>query len=283
MWHWRSIVNGSMAELREEPNIDALALRAIRSWVHRNCGISFSSDQDELFAGRIKGLCRDVKLPVVAVLRKIESGDRDITLRVAEAVSTNYTFFFREPEIFNFYTRTVVPSFADAPLRVWSAAASSGDEAYSIAIASYEALGESAYSQVRILGTDISERQVRYAEAGVYPRDQTALIDAKRKERWFRSTPDGKIHVADAIKRMCMFRRLNLTQHPWPFEQRFQVIFLRNVLYYFEPAVRKRILDACYDAVEPGGYMITSLTEPMIDVSTRFQMVQPAIYRRGVR
>lgn len=257
------------------------ALRAVQHWVKKNCGISFSKDQGPLFADRIRTVCRELKLTVEGLSAKLEARDHDTMLRVAEAASTNYTFFFREPDIFSYFTHTILPSFSHArEVRIWSAAASSGDEAYSIAIASHESLGDEALRRVRILGTDISQRQVHFAEAGVYPRDQTSLLDPARAARWLRVGSHGKAHVVPELKAMCTFRRLNLAQTPWPFEQRFHVIFLRNVLYYFEVPMRKRILDACFEAVEPAGYLITSLTEPMLDMTTRFHSVRPAIYRR---
>jgi chemotaxis protein methyltransferase CheR len=273
-----------MSEAISRARREGESLTTIRRWVHSNCGISFSGEQDGLFAERIHALCREVKLTVCGLREKIDAGDHKLTLKLAEAVSTNYTFFFREPEIFDYYMRVIVPGLSRAgELRVWSAASSSGDEAYSIAIASHEVLGDDALSRVRILGTDISERQLRCAELGLYPRDQTALLDGRRRARWFEQTSDAKLQVVTALKHMCTFRRLNLTMQPWPFTQRFQVIFLRNVLYYFEPPARKKILQGCHDALEPDGYLITSLTEPMLDVTSSLEMVRPAIYRRGQR
>jgi chemotaxis protein methyltransferase CheR len=88
------------------------------------------------------------------------------------------------------------------------------------------------------------------------------------------------MRVVRELRELCTFRRMNLTQFPWPFENRFHIIFLRNVLYYFERPIRPRILECCYDVSVPGGWLLTSLTEPMLDIKTRWRRVAPAIYQR---
>jgi chemotaxis protein methyltransferase CheR len=258
-------------------------LTNLRSWVQRQSGITFSREQEALFAERIAGLCRDLKLSPETLHNKLTMGDKAVALRLLEAASTNYTFFFREPEIFSYLVEQVFPALPEVPLRFWSAAASSGDEAYSLAICAREYFGESAQARLRILGTDISDRQVRIAEQGTYPKLQLAQLGDRRLARWFTPALGGQLRIAETIRQMCTFRRLNLAQRPWPFEQRFHVIFLRNVLYYFEPPVREQLLEACYQSAEPGAVLITSLTEPMVDVKTRWRMVRPAVFVRAGR
>lgn len=260
---------------------DNTTLREIRAWIKRQSGITFSADQDAQFADRVAGLCRELKLGPEQLLLKVTQGDKVASQRLVEVASTNYTFFFREPESFAFLIERVLPELPDGPLRFWSAAASSGDEAYSLAMAVCETLGDAGRSRTRILGTDISGRAVESAEAGVYPRDQVSQLATARLSRWFAPAGKNQLRVSDQLKQMCTFRRFNLTQTKWPFEQRFHVIFLRNVLYYFEPRTRRRILEACYDAAEPGAVLITSVTEPMVDVTTRWTALRPAIFRKN--
>lgn len=255
-------------------------LRSLRAWVARHYGISFSRDQLRLFTDRVDGVCRDAGLTREGLLEKLRGGDAELSKRFAEAVSTNHTFFFREPESFEFLARSIFRTLPDGPLRFWSAAASSGDEAYSLAITAIEVLGSDATSRLRILGTDISERQIRAAEHGSYPLFQLQQVHPERITRWFVAAPRHHLRVVQTLRDMCTFRRMNLTLHPWPFEQRFHVIFLRNVLYYFDAPTRRDIVEACFDATEPGGFLVTSLTEPMLELSTRWTQVKPAIYRR---
>lgn len=264
------------------PSPDAqAALGALEQWVRASFGISFTADQRGTFEARIGGLCRELGCDAPRLLARLAAGDRDATLKLAEAVSTNHTMFFREEEVFAYLAREIAPQLPAGELRLWSAAASSGDEACSLAITFLERLGAAAGTQVKILGTDLSERQVRAAEQGVYPLTQLQRLSPERRRRWFRPAGLGQFQVVPEVRGMCTFRRMNLTQLPWPFEQRFHVVFLRNVLYYFSPSTRRAVVEACFDVVEPGGWLITSLTEPMLDLVTRWTPVRPGVFRRG--
>lgn len=256
-------------------------LEALERWVREKLGITYGSDQRGLFAERITGLCRTLSLSVEQILQQLLRGDSRIMLSLAEVVSTNYTFFFREPESFELVSKRVLPSLPPGPLRFWSAATSSGDEAYSLAMIAREQFGQAAPERVRILGTDVSERQLAIAESRVFLREQLGPTDQIRLARWFEPAANGGVRVLPEVAELCTFRRLNLAQLDWPFERRFHLIFLRNVLYYFEPPVRQAILERCYDFAEPGAFLITSLTEPMIDVRTRWKALQPAVYRKS--
>lgn len=260
----------------------AAAVGQLRSWVQSNAGITFSDEQAPLFRDRVLSLCGETGVSALQLWERVAGGDRRLALRVAEVASTNYTYFFREPEAFALFREHTLRDFAREPqLRVWSAASSSGDEAYSIAITAHEALGDVAYHYVRVLGTDISGRALKLAEEAAYPNDQLSDVSPERRARYFQSAPPHRFALQRAVRDMCMFRRLNLTQGPWPFEHRFHAIFLRNVLYYFDEHTRAQVLERCYDAIEPGGYLFTSLTEPLMELRTRFQLVRPAVYRRS--
>jgi chemotaxis protein methyltransferase CheR len=256
----------------------------LRSWVQANAGISFSDEQASLFGDRVRTLCDELGITAPELCGRVLSGDRRLGHKLADAASTNYSYFFREPDALQFFRDHTLQDFAHEPqIRVWSAAAATGDEAYSLAITAHEALGEAAQRYVRILGSDISLRALKVAEQGVYPVEQLAEVEPGRRARYFRSVTPSRFAVDAALRDMCTFRRLNLLQRPWPFENRFHAIFLRNILYYFDEPVRREVLEHCYDAIEPGGYLFTSLTEPLMDVHTRWVQVRPAIYRRGAR
>ena len=254
-------------------------LEALQDWVQMHSGIAFTRDQVELFSERIAGLCRELALGPETLLARLERGDRALSRRVAEVVSTNYTYFFREPDVFDYVAQQVLPQLPTGALRIWSAATASGDEAYSLAMLCLEQLGQEALLRVRILATDLSERQLAAAERGIYPREQLATLSPERLARWF-SPCEGGASVSDSARQLCTFRRFNLTQRSWPFEKRFHLIFLRNVLYYFEERTRQRILEDCFDVAEPGAFLVTSLTEPMLGLRTRWTVVRPAVYRR---
>ena len=257
---------------------DARDLAVLRETVRARFGIHFTPERLPLFESHARALCASSGLSLPELLRRVLDGDPKLLARLAERVSTNYTFFFREAEVFDWVANTLFPVLPPGPLRFWSAAASSGDEAYSMAMLALERLPDAA-SRVRILGTDLSERQVLAAEQATYPAGQLSQT-GQRLARWFEPAGLGQHRVRLEARALCTFRKMNLTASPWPFTQRFHVIFLRNVLYYFEPDVRRRVVEACYDAAEPGAWLITSLTEPMLDLATRWRPEAPALFRK---
>jgi chemotaxis protein methyltransferase CheR len=260
---------------------DPSVISQLQRWVRERFGIVYADAQRDSFMQRVDGLCLDANLSADALLVRVASGDEALARRLGDVVSVNHTYFFREPEAFEHLARVALPALASGPVRVWSAASSSGEEAYSIAITAQEALGSAATSRVRILGTDISQRALDHAEAGLFSPAQVEGLDASRRLCWFAPRGPERVEVAPALREMCTFRRLNLTRAPWPFTQRFHVIFLRNVLYYFEREAREQIMASTWDHAEPGAWLVTSLTEPLFDVKTRWQAVRPAIYRKA--
>jgi chemotaxis protein methyltransferase CheR len=257
-------------------------LFAIQRWVETHCGIRFAPEQENFFRTRIDALCRTERLSLGELHARLLHGDRTLILRVAEAVSTNYTEFFREGESFDFFAKVILPAMP-GPVRIWSAAASSGEEAYSLAIVASQTLGEAqAAERVRILGTDLSERHVQAAESGIFAAERMTKLTPTQRA-WFDPAGLGHFRAHAALRRMTTFRRLNLTQGAWPFEQRFHVIFLRNVLYYFDAPTRQRVVEACYDAAEPGAFLVTSFTEPMLDLCTRWTQLRPATFVKAGR
>lgn len=266
--------------LARAADVDSGVISALREWVNTHFGIAFHPEQEQHLRDCVETLCNEVRLDPQTLLGEVRGGRRTLTLKLAEAVSTNYTYFFREPQMFEFFQRSILP-VVRGELRVWSAATSGGDEAYSIAIACREHFGDSMRAPVRILGTDISARQIRLAEEGIYPRQHLESLAPERVERYFRPAGLNQYAVRPEVKELCTFRRLNLTHFPWPFEQRFHVIFLRNVLYYFDKATCEAVLEACFQAAEPGAWLITSVTEPLVDVSTRWTPLSVGLFRRG--
>lgn len=261
---------------------DPAVINQLQRWVRDRFGIVYAEAQRDSFVQRVEGLCHGAKLAPDALLSRVSTGDDVLARRLGDVVSVNHTYFFREPEAFEHLARVALPAVSAGPVRIWSAASSSGEEAYSIAITAQEALGPSATSRVRILGTDISQRALEHAEAGLFSAVQLEGMDPGRRLCWFAPRGPERVEVAPALREMCTFRRLNLTRAPWPFAQRFHVIFLRNVLYYFEREAREQIMASTWENAEPGAWLVTSLTEPLFDVKSRWQAVRPAVYRKAL-
>ncbi len=254
------------------------AFASIRSWILTHLGLVFDGDRGAMLAGRLH--TRVGSRDLTSVSRALSAGDEAAIELVVELAATNHTYFFREPEAFRMVAEQVAPTLpTDRPVRVWSAATSSGEEAYSLAITLAAAMPRASRRWLRVLGTDVSAPHLATAERGEYPATGLRRVPAAHLACFASCGPD-KVRVVDEIRASCQFRRLNLTALPWPFEARFDVIFLRNVLYYFAPAMRHKIVDACFDVAAPGGWMFIGGLETLLDQTPRWQAVRPGVYRR---
>lgn len=263
--------------------LDGKALAQIRDWLSSRCGIFYPAHKDALLRQRLARVARSFDYVDLAGLAAgmFAEGRTDVQLAVMHAASTNHTYFFREPEVLKTFSEMILPDLAQhRDIRIWSAACSTGDEAYTIAILAAEKLGREALDRVRILGTDISEPVVARAELGVFPARQFAQTDPFIVQRYFQPTGIEQYVVRDVIRATCTFRRMNLKATPYPFNLPFQAVFCRNVLYYFDRADQVATVNALYDVVEPGGWLITSVTESVRQLGTLWEPVATGLYRR---
>jgi chemotaxis protein methyltransferase CheR len=255
----------------------------IRDWLCDHCGMSFPEKKRDLLTHRMAKVQERFGLSNLGALASelTKGDDVDLKLAVIHAASTNHTYFFREPQALDFFRDKILT--APCPgggLRVWSAAASSGDEAYSLAIVAAQMFGAMAPSRVSILGTDISLPAISQAELALYSTNHLEHVPSPILERYFTPAGMGQYQIVPDIRRLCTFRRLNLKSVPYPFTKGFHVVFCRNILYYFDRQHQFQILEQLYDVTEPGGWLLTSVTEVVRDLRTRWQPVSNAIYRR---
>ncbi len=200
-------------------------------------------------------------------------------------LTTNHTYFMREPVHFDYLTKVVLPYLrtkeaAKKDLRIWSAASSTGEEPYTLAmlLTDYFGLEHNSWD-TKVLATDISTRVLEHALKGVYLKEQIDPLPDKWKRRFFE--PVGEEYRAkQELKEQVIFRRFNLMD-PFPFRKKFHVVFLRNVMIYFQDDVKYRLVDKMYEAMEPGGYLFIGTTESLDKTKMRFQYVQPSIYRKA--
>jgi chemotaxis protein methyltransferase CheR len=256
----------------------------IRSWLAQRCGIFYADRKEELLAYRLVRVIERFGLDGVGDLaRRVERGDQhEILLAVMHAASTNHTFFFREPAVLDFFRDTILPSLSQlSDLRIWSAAAATGDEAYTLGIIAAESWGlDRVLGRLAILGTDISAPVIAQAESGVFAASHLEQMPKFLKDKYFRPHGIGQYQITSEIRSICTFRRLNLKSIPYPFQKPFSVIFCRNILYYFERDDQFKLLETLYDVTEPSGWLLTSVTESLRDLGTRWLSVDSGIYRR---
>ncbi len=201
-------------------------------------------------------------------------------------LTTNHTFFMREFEHFEFLREVVLPWLknkeqVNKDLCIWCGASSTGEEPYMAAMLMKDFFGlEHRSWDTKILATDISTDVLTQAAAGVYSREQVAAIPEQWKRRFFRCSSDGETYeVTKEIKDEVIFRKFNLME-PFPFKRKMHIVFLRNVMIYFDNETKKRLIQKVYDVMEPGGYLFIGRTETLDRSSTPFQLIQPSIFRK---
>ena len=245
----------------------------LRALLARNSGNRLEPSHDYLFESRLQHLLRDRGFPsvgdLVAALRRAQGSALERC--VAEAMTINETSFFREPAAFDLLRDSLLPDLIERrrqrrTLRFWSAACSSGQEAYSLAMLLRENFPQLAAWSIDILGTDVSAGMVARAEAGRYSRAEIRRGLPVPLQLRHMTRAGDEWEVAPAIGSLCRFQPRNLCTSP-PLPQLRDVIFLRNVLLYFPPATRSHVLLTMHRSLAPDGILFLGASEQMPDQS----------------
>jgi chemotaxis protein methyltransferase CheR len=242
----------------------------VRRLLRERSAIAIEPGKEYLVESRLAPLARREGLGSVAdLIRVLRSGASRLTTAVVEAMTTNETSFFRDPPVFETLRTSILPDLiakrsAARRLRIWSAAASTGQEAYSVVMLLREHFPELSGWRVEVLGTDLSTAVLKKARIGVYSRFEVARgLSTERLGRWFR--PKGADYQLDrSILDAVQFRPLNLVT-PGPLPQS-DLVLLRNVLIYFDLETRRRILTRVRAAMEPGSWLLLGTAENPDDV-----------------
>ncbi len=253
-------------------------------------GLELGTGKEQLVNSRLGNLMRQRGFKSFGDYYRHLQSDRtgDALVELIDVLTTNHTSFFREQAHFDFLTQRIFPEQilaeqkGHAPLRIWSAASSTGEEPYTIALTAREYLGPQSPSLPSILATDISTRVLETARKGMYKADRFQggippwlkkhlLRGEGRWDGWYRMRPE--------ILGMVDFRRLNLIE-PLPDVGRFTVIFCRNVMIYFSRATQEHVVNNLAACLEPGGYLFVGHSESLTGIEHPLQQVQPAIYRK---
>jgi chemotaxis protein methyltransferase CheR len=213
-------------------------------------------------------------------LEYIQNDSRGEELAVmVDALTTNKTSFFREPQHFDFLRTQVLPRLQQKRLRLWSAACSSGEEPYTIAMLLREELPQLDTWDCRILATDISDRVLIKAREAVYEEDIVRDIPSAFVSRYMTRLgikPDA-YRINDNVRKLITFANLNLMD-PWPMRGPFDVIFCRNVMIYFDKSTQKALVHRFWEMLKPGGYLFVGHSESLTTSSQEFRYAQPAVY-----
>lgn len=258
----------------------------IVNYVKSNYGIDLSQKR-ALITGRLDNyLVRNGYTSYSEFMSRVEGNIDNAAVRdLIDNLTTNHTYFMREAEHFRFLKEVVLPevksSLADSKdLRTWCAAASTGEEAYTLAMIYKDFFAlEDRMWDTTVLATDISTRVLEHAMRGQYLREQIEPLPDTWKRRYFRNVGTEECVVTEELKSEVVFRKFNLME-PLPFRQKLHIVFIRNVMIYFDEETKDDLVKRIYDMLVPGGYMFIGTTESIDKSKTDFKFVRPSVYRK---
>ncbi len=255
-------------------------------FVKKNYGIDLSKKM-QLIMGRLSNTITAMGFTsftdyVDHILSLKNPADLEIMLN---KLTTNYTYFMREEAHFKFFRDTILPNLMNAKkdkvLSIWSAGCSSGEEPYTISMIIKEALGaQAALWDTRVLATDISQNALKAAKEAVYDEDSLKNLSPDWRSKYFVKSREQNLYsVSPAIKSNVIFQTFNLMD-PIRFRLKFDVIFCRNVMIYFDQNTKDGLIQRFYDATAPGGYLLIGHSETINKEKTAYRYLMPATYRK---
>jgi len=265
--------------------------RYIADMLYDRFGIHLSEQKRILVAGRLSKRIRQLGFnaftPYFDYLAADKSGVE--LSELINRITTNHSFFFREREHFDFLVKTILPGIenrikqvARYPLRIWSAGCATGEEVYSIGMLLREYYGDRMdLLDYGLLASDISLSALQEAERGDYSETKLRELPAAYKNAYFRKKTEDIMTISDEIKKMVLFKRLNLMADSFPMKGQFDAIFCRNVMIYFDQESRRKVVQTLFQYVKPGGYFFIGHSESLRREDCPFSYVKPAVYRKG--
>jgi chemotaxis protein methyltransferase CheR len=271
------------------PDLAAEEFHLFQALVLRESGIHLGAKNRAMLVSRLWRRLRALELnSFSSYYRRVKADPQEMVLML-DCICTNETHFFREPAAFECLRKRVFPEWvADADagkrnrtLRIWSAACSTGEESYSLAMMMLTYFAPSAGWNVEVLGTDLSTKVLARASAGIWPAEKISGVPVDYQRRFLLKGfgPDkGKIKAADELRQVVRFRRLNLTREPYDVTGPFDLIFCRNVLIYFQWETKIKVVDSLGKYLTPSGYLFLGHAESVHGVADKLQFVAPKVF-----
>jgi chemotaxis protein methyltransferase CheR len=267
------------------PALTNVELRTIVALVYEKSGITLHDGKRELVAARLQKRMRQLGLSSYTDYLKRLSDDRsgeELTL-LLDAIATNHTSFFREPQHFAFLRDVIVPALSDQAqargISAWCAASSSGEEPVTIAVT----LLEAGLERFDLLASDLSTKVLAIARKGVYKMDRVQGMPPALLRKYFQrglGEQDGLARVAPEVRQRIQYRALNLIAME-RLDKVFDFIFCRNVMIYFDKPVQQRVVSMLERHLAPGGHLFISHSESLNGIVHDLKWIAPAVYRQA--
>jgi chemotaxis protein methyltransferase CheR len=270
--------------------MQAVVFEGFRRLAYQHAGITLRENKEALVSARIAKRVRSLGLGSEHEYLSYLETDRSGTelVHFIDAISTNFTSFFREPDHFQLLSHEVQRWIAEGKqrIRVWCAASATGEEPYSLAMTLAEAVRDREIDY-RILASDISMRALQFAQRGCYEQARMQIPVALRQKYFQRdasSTPgEPLLSVTAALRSKLVFKRINLATPPFPLNGGLDAIFCRNVMIYFDTPVRQRLVSDFERLLRPGGLLVVAHSETLSGIQSGLQAVKPSVYRKRTR
>ncbi|MFP4355086.1 MAG: CheR family methyltransferase [Phycisphaerae bacterium] len=270
----------------KETKLSDAEFNQISKLVKSLAGINLHEGKKELVKARLSKRMRQLGLKSFQeyIDYVAEKQDAEITTML-DILSTNLTYFFREPQHLEHLREEVIPEVTKTNtrrLRIWSAGCSSGEEPYSIAMILNEAIPTLGQWDAAILATDLSTRVLQTASMGIYREERFRELPRHLISKYFdqvQAKPERVFKAGNKLRKLIHFARLNLME-AWPMKGPFDVIFCRNVMIYFDKPTQERLVNRYLDLLKPGGLLFLGHSESLTGINHKFRYVKPATYRK---
>jgi chemotaxis protein methyltransferase CheR len=267
--------------------LSASLFKVLAGLIRTHSGIALGDDKRTLVANRLRKRVLTLGFQSYEPYCKLlttAAGAAEIDMLI-DLVTTNHTFFYREPDHFQYLADVVLPGLAASgvPVRLWSAAVSSGEEAYTMAMVAAETARRVQGLNWQINGSDISRRMVAMAEKAIYPMDALQPVGSLLTKRYFErgvGKQEGMCRVQANLRERVRLQRINLLQSSYPLDGLQHVIFCRNVMIYFDAAARSLAVDNLTRQLAPGGYLFVGYSESLGSNPKGLEPMQHGVYRR---
>lgn len=266
----------------ENPVLSDKEFQQFQAMIYDIAGISMSAAKKPLVSGRLAKRLKHHRVSSYGDYFRIlmQEERRDELQMAVDLLTTNETYFFREPKHFELLEQQILPGLKGRQtVRVWSGASSSGEEPYSIAMTLAEHLGSQPWE---VIGSDISTRVLEKARSGHYPMERTEDIPGHYLKKYCLKgigSQEGTFIVDPALRSRTRFMQVNLNES-LPKLGEFDVIFLRNVMIYFDMETKRKVVRRMLPFLKAGGYFLVSHSESLNGVTDELQVVKPSVYRK---
>jgi chemotaxis protein methyltransferase CheR len=267
--------------------INEQEFRQFADYIKINYGIHFKNEKKALVEGRLGQVLSSMNCGSLTEYMNCVAADKTgkAVAVMLDKITTNHTFFMREPAHFYYFKDKVLPylvkTVKNMDLRIWSAACSSGEEPYTLAMIIDEFFGSGkAAWDTRILATDISQSVLAAAKAGIYGKEKMRDLPDEWKRRYFKDYDEERCILSEKIRKEVIFGNINLMDAAFPFRRKMHVIFCRNVMIYFDNDTKDELARRLYAITEPGGFLFIGHSEGLNRENTRYKYVMPAVYRK---